>query len=296
MAGRGARWRWALSRPPSVEDAAEDYLRALSEGDYATIAAMIEPSPDAAAEATAADAFAGASYGTEPEVEEITRVGDGAAGVRASLELGGDRHTVFFAMELRNGRWAVTSDYLGVLDVSTTVGDSVWVGDALVPVGEVALLPAVYPVSPAPRGDPHRRHRGRREQRRAGRPWRWTRPSPTTPARIAQEQLDAYLDDCTAAAATVPEACGIRIPWAADLATLEGLTYRIEQRPTVDPLTGGDDVRRDGRRRSSRPRRARRTRVRRASTPIARTIGRCYGTHAASPATSWCSRCGRPTA
>ena len=40
-------------------------------------------------------------------------------------------------------------------------------------------------------------------------------------------------------AATVPHSCGIRIPWAADLATLEGLAYRIEQRPAV-ALSPGD--------------------------------------------------------
>jgi len=222
---------WALSRPPSVDDAAEDYLRALSEGDYDTIAAMIEPSPDAAAEATVADAFAGASYGTAPEVEEITP-SDGTAGVRASLELGGDRHTVFFGMELRNGRWVVTSDYLGLLDVSSTLGDSVWVGDALVPVGEVALLPAVYPVSPAPRAI-----------LTGGTEVAVSNDEPVSvvvdatltedAAAQVQAQLDPYLDECTAPRTVVPDACGIRIPWAADLATLESISYRIERRPAV---------------------------------------------------------------
>ncbi|HEX5857475.1 MAG TPA: hypothetical protein VFY91_05140 [Microbacterium sp.] len=221
---------WALSRPPSAEEAAADYMRALSDGDYETIAAMIHPSLDAAG-AAVADAFAGAAYGTAPEVEEITP-SEGAAGVRASLELGGERHTVFFGMELRNGRWAVTSDYLALLDVSTTVGDSVWVGDALVPAGEVSLLPAVYPVSPAPR-----------EILTGGTEVAVSNDEPVSVAvdaaladdagARAQEQLDAYLDDCTTAATAVPEACGIRIPWAADLATLEGVAYRIEQRPTV---------------------------------------------------------------
>lgn len=222
---------WALTRPPSVEDAAEDYLTALAEGDYRAIVAMSESALDATTEATLADAFAGATYGTAPEVEEITR-SKGFTGVRSSMEFAGERQTVFFRMALRNGRWTVATDYLPVLEVVTGIGDSVWVGDALVPVGEVVLLPAVYPVAPAPRA-----------VLEGGTEVTVTNDEPVSVAVDAtltedaaaqvQAQLDPYLDECTAPGSVVPEACGIRIPWAADLAALDSLTYRMERSPAV---------------------------------------------------------------
>ena len=222
---------WALTRPPSVEDAAEDYLTALAEGDYPAIVAMSDSGLDTTTEATLADAFAGATYGTAPEVEEITP-SQGFTGVRSSMEFAGERHTVFFGMALRDGRWTVATDYLAVLEVATGIGDSVWVGDALVPVGEVLLLPAVYPVSPAPRAVLD-----------GGTEVAVSNDEPVSVALDAtltenaaaqvQAQLDPYLDECTAPGAVVPDACGIRIPWAADLATLETVSYRIERRPAV---------------------------------------------------------------
>ncbi|MGN6218213.1 MAG: hypothetical protein ACTHNQ_01815 [Microbacterium sp.] len=60
--------------------------------------------------------------------------------------------------------------------------------------------------------------------------------APTAPVdRTAaiQEQLDHYADACAAPAKTVPEHCGIFVPWAADLAQLSGLAFRIEAYPVV---------------------------------------------------------------
>ncbi|GAA5197308.1 hypothetical protein [Microbacterium jejuense] len=48
-----------------------------------------------------------------------------------------------------------------------------------------------------------------------------------------QEQVDAYADACAEPAAAVPGHCGIVIPWAADLAQLTSVAFRVEQRPTV---------------------------------------------------------------
>lgn len=56
---------------------------------------------------------------------------------------------------------------------------------------------------------------------------------PPDPAIAIQEQLDAYADACAATAAAVPEHCGIVVPWAADLAELSGVAFRIEQYPAV---------------------------------------------------------------
>jgi hypothetical protein len=61
-------------------------------------------------------------------------------------------------------------------------------------------------------------------------------PSPTHTVDLpteVQEQLDAYADSCAQPAVTVPDHCGIVIPWAADLAQLTGVAFRIEQHPTV---------------------------------------------------------------
>lgn len=69
-------------------------------------------------------------------------------------------------------------------------------------------------------------------------------PTPSTPASASptppsdplvamQEQLDAYADACAEPAASVPEHCGIVVPWAADLAELSGIAFRIEQYPVV---------------------------------------------------------------
>lgn len=62
-------------------------------------------------------------------------------------------------------------------------------------------------------------------------------PSASTAAddvqAVAQAALDAYVDECTQSAAAVPADCGLRVPWAADLATLERIDYRIEEYPAI---------------------------------------------------------------
>ncbi|MBW9093497.1 hypothetical protein JNB62_07375 [Microbacterium jejuense] len=55
-------------------------------------------------------------------------------------------------------------------------------------------------------------------------------PDPTV---AMQEQLEAYADACATPAATIPEHCGIVVPWAADLATLTGIAFRIERYPVI---------------------------------------------------------------
>ncbi|GAA2006371.1 hypothetical protein [Microbacterium ulmi] len=49
----------------------------------------------------------------------------------------------------------------------------------------------------------------------------------------AQAQLDAYARACAQPADAVPANCGIRVPWAADLAGLDRIAFRIEQLPAV---------------------------------------------------------------
>lgn len=54
-----------------------------------------------------------------------------------------------------------------------------------------------------------------------------------TALETASAQVQAYIDACTAPADAVPANCGIRVPWAADLATLTSLSFRVETAPTL---------------------------------------------------------------
>ena len=58
-----------------------------------------------------------------------------------------------------------------------------------------------------------------------------TAPEDTTAA--VQEKLDDYADACAAPATTVPAHCGIVVPWAADLAQLSAVAFRVETYPVV---------------------------------------------------------------
>lgn len=55
----------------------------------------------------------------------------------------------------------------------------------------------------------------------------------------AQQRWDALLAACTSPADAVPPSCGLRIPWAADLVTIDSVRFRIEQPPqlTLTPPT-----------------------------------------------------------
>lgn len=225
---------WAVTRSPTAEDAAMDYLEALAAGDYATISAMRDQPLDEAAERIVEDAFAGASnYLTDPEIEEIAET-SGVTGVTATADFAGDRRTVFFMLGSDGDSWRLTGDYLGAVDVATNVGNAVWIGDALAPAHtDVPLLPAVYPVGPAPSGilvaEPQEVAVSNDETSAVT-----LEASLSAEATAAaQTQLDAYADGCAQASDAVPANCGIRVPWAADLATLTSIAFRIEAYPAV---------------------------------------------------------------
>jgi hypothetical protein len=63
--------------------------------------------------------------------------------------------------------------------------------------------------------------------------------SPAEQTAAIQEQLDGYADACAAPAAAVPAHCGMVVPWAADLAQLSGVAFRIESYPVVVLSTDG---------------------------------------------------------
>lgn len=220
---------WLLSRPPSIEDAARAYLAALSTGDADAIAAMIPDSAPGTVQTTT-DAFAGAdAYIEDPRVDGVG--GDGS--VRASATLDGRPATIFFMLSLADGRWQLSGDYLSAVAVTTTIGDAVEVGGAFASTDTaLPLLPAVYTVRAAPVGilDGATTVAVTNETPIAVQVEASLSPGANA---IAQEQLDAYVEACAAPASAVPDTCGLRIPWGADLASLTAVSFRIEEYPAV---------------------------------------------------------------
>jgi hypothetical protein len=229
VAGGGAV-AWFLTRPQSPESVADDYLRALSKGDISTIGGMLVAGTEDLPQIEAA--FAGASGHISHYSVTVAGASDAERAARADVELSGSPAVVGFTLVQVDGKWKV-KDPFGSLTATTTLGDSVRVGDALVKAdAPVALLPAVYPVTAAPRG----LLTGESTAVVAtGTPVTVAVDASLSPNATsrAQEQLDAYADACAKPATAVPDQCGIRVPWAADLATLTSLAFRVDVYPTV---------------------------------------------------------------
>lgn len=228
IAGGVAVWSLA-GRGPSAEETAEAYLKALSEGDAAAVRDLLDTEPEPENFTQIEAAFAGAdSYLTDYEFE----LADDNS-VRARVTLGGAPGVVFFILSEGADGFRVNGDFLAILEATTTLGDSVTVGGALVPASApVPLLPAVYTVAAAPTGI------------LAGETTVIvTNETPITVAveasvsseatALAAAQLEAYARACAATNAMVPENCGLRVPWAADLATLSSIAFRIDQLPVL---------------------------------------------------------------
>ena len=221
----GAAW-WLLNRPPSAEETAEAYLRALSQGDADAVGDLLMDQPDGWERI--ASTFEGAEdYLTD---YEFALHDDGS--VRADVELAGRPAVVGFVLSDAGGRWTVAGDYLASLDVTTTIGDSVRIGGVLHPVGTVSLLPARYTVAAAPAGlvDGEATAIVTNDEPVAAGVEASLSPEAVP---VAQEQLDVYLQTCAQPAGAVPSHCGIRVPWAADLASLEQVSFRIETLPVL---------------------------------------------------------------
>lgn len=236
---------WMLTRsgdtgaPESAEAAAWRYLHALEEGDYDAVAELL-PDRAGASDRAIEDAFRGASgYVTQPRIQEQVPDASGETGFRVAVRLGGQEGTVFFGLAQHDGAWVLASDYLATLEVSTTLGTHVMVGDALVAAGQTSVLPALYPVRAVPEGIlsgevlvavTNEVPVSTRIEAAVG---------PDADVR-AQAALDAHLAECTAPAASVPAGCGILVPWGADLAAVSGFRYRIDTDPTISIAAAGE--------------------------------------------------------
>jgi hypothetical protein len=222
---------WNVTRPASPSDVVMTYFSALEGGDARAALAVTETPQEWLGDAVAAYA----SVGDEISEVRVTSsvVEADAARVVVSFTLAGNPGES--SLELAagpDGGWKIT-DGLAELTATTTMGESVAIGDLRVPAGSaIALLPGRYDVEALPRGlvsgsasvslPP-----GMRRELEVAASFA---PAATD---AAQEQLNAYATACAAASSAVPPNCGLRVPWAADLATLSALAFRVEQLPVV---------------------------------------------------------------
>ena len=255
----GALTLWLLSRPTGPEATAAAYLSALERGDGPAASALSDQRA-ANAPPVAFDALAGASeWITDASVGSVARDGTDAS-AKVSFTLSGGTHDATIGLSNASGAWLVTVAPAVAVVAKSTLGAGIVVGgDAgdsrsgggsgspgtagagsagiAMPFDEsgsvtIGLLPAVYEVSAAPAG----LLEGAASVVAIG-------PAPIEIAldpvlgeaatAAAQTQFTAYLAACTAPTTTVPSACGIRVPWAADLATLSGLKFRIDVAPAL---------------------------------------------------------------
>lgn len=245
----GAAW-WFLTRAPSADAAASEYVAALAAGDYARVAALLPDELRDADDAAAIEqAFAGASAYIDAGAVTKDSEAKASAAFTAEVTLGAETTTLAFTLELNDGEWQLTGDHLAAASVTTTLGTQVRIGDAVVDAGDVTLLPAEYPVVAAPTAILAGESTLIATTEAPASVKVDASLAPDADAAV-QAQLDSYLATCTAAAAAIPSGCGIRVPWGADLAAVTGFAYRIETAPTVAlapdarafEATGGDLV------------------------------------------------------
>lgn len=222
---------WLLQRPSGPQAVAEDYLQALARGDAEAALELVDAGDLDTFIIEAA--FAGASITISDPA--LTQVEEAAETATASFTYTLDSAPGTGQLTLRNTDtgWKVAEDGLGTLTVTSTHGDAVAIGTAVVGVNTpVLLLPAVYELGAAPVGI------------LTGTATAAVAPGASAAADLqaqlsataletASTQVQAYLDACTAPADAVPVSCGIRVPWAADLATLTSLAFRVETAPTL---------------------------------------------------------------
>lgn len=217
---------WILTRAPGPEETARAYLSALADGDTGALAAMSGTVDDSALQA-----FAGAHhYIDDPQIEGVVPGQDGFTTVRATASFDGRRHELSFAVVRSGAGWELGGEFLGSLAIRATFGAPVRVGGVVVDDGDASLFPAVYEVEAAPgvlTGSTLVAVTTRREIVDVE-----IEVAPDA-ATVVQPQLEAYAQTCTAGGASIPPQCGLRIPWAADLTTMERVAFRVERMPQV---------------------------------------------------------------
>lgn len=226
-----------VPRAASADDVARDYFAALQGDDATHVLEHVDGG--AAAHSDAAAAFAGAT-GRISDVRADAAVVEGdTARVHAVATLAGEDRTLDIAMTRAGGQWRIDDGFLGAVTVTASVGDAVRIGDATLQEGALELLPAQYDVHGAPADLVDGDATVDVAPDRPATLELTTSLSPDALAR-AQQQVDAYVASCTAPATTVPDDCGLRVPWAADLRRADGFAYRVERSPQL--RVGADGV------------------------------------------------------
>ncbi|HOA87706.1 MAG: hypothetical protein GX871_04950 [Microbacteriaceae bacterium] len=266
-----------IPRPGGPAAVAADYLAALARGDGAAASALTAPATSDG-RTLGADALAVATeWISSANVGQLTEQGADAT-AEVTFTLGGTQHAVTLALTNRSGAWLVAHPLTTAVRVRSTIGAGVTIGasrgeDAaegglVVPFDDAAdgdpdtgdadadaaaaatssgtgpgavtveLLPAVYALGAAPaallEGGETLIVSGGDDAAVA------LEPSLRPEARAdAAEQLRAYLAGCTAQANAVPASCGIRVPWAADLAALTALAFRVDAEPVLELAADG---------------------------------------------------------
>ncbi|MFS0852661.1 hypothetical protein [Microbacterium sp. 179-I 3D4 NHS] len=220
--------RGSSDRPISAEEAATTYLRALESGDPAAVESTGIDVSDAAltafrdAEALIEDA----------EVVSVDQEGRTAT-AQVTFTLDGTPHEATLSLARESDRWRLGESALGALTPSTAIGDSVRIGDAVLPASErLALVPAAYAVTAAP---PALLSGANDAVVLPGAATEIAIDAALRPAatEAAQEQLDALLETCASSSDPAPEGCGIRLPWGAEFRTVAEVSYRIDAEPVI---------------------------------------------------------------
>ncbi|QIG40223.1 hypothetical protein G5T42_12640 [Microbacterium sp. 4R-513] len=231
---------WFLSRDAGPEATAKGYLDALAAGDGDRALELLAEQPSGDADRAKALDEAQALI-TDVAVAKVTQSAAsesgtdhaGRAEARVTYTLDGAKHAASLGLVERDGGWRIDSDGLGTLTPQTTLGSYLLVGDVPVPAGAAtALLPALYPVEAAPKAIVAGSTTAAVTLGEASEAAVEASVSPDA-ITTAQQQLDLYAQRCAAPAEAVPANCGIRVPWAADLATLTSIAFRIERSPQL---------------------------------------------------------------
>jgi hypothetical protein len=220
-----------LNRPETPDAAARAFLEALAGGDGARASDLLAEPP---ADVDLAAALDGAEeLLTDATLESMDSADPRHPLANISFRLGDDDHSAAFHLVETGAGWRVDADALGTVTATTSIGDTVAVGGAQIPVDAATpLLPAIYDLHAAPAAALDGAASavvlpGGSETVEIA-----ASVSPDATA-AAQEQLDAYAEACASAADAVPADCGLRVPWAADLVSLDAIAFRIEEHPAL---------------------------------------------------------------
>jgi hypothetical protein len=232
LAGGIGAW-WIASRGSDPRDTAERYLTALVRGDAEALDAVTDADDDALA------LFARArAHVSDAALGAVETDGDRAE-LHAEVTLDGEAREVAVPMARAGGGWIVRTT--AALAVTPSRGDAFAIGDRVFAADEAPiLLPGAYEVTALPGDilDGATRVAILPGQESVEVALEATVADGAT--EIVQERLEEHAERCAAESDAVPAACGIAVPWAADLRELERITFTIDRMPraSLDAETG----------------------------------------------------------